>query len=48
MKKDLGFECQEDKDIFHHLLEEQIAYISVKEEEERIREELRNGKGYEG
>jgi hypothetical protein len=45
MNKEKGFNCQEDKDVFHHLLEEQIAYISVMEEEERMREELVNKEG---
>ncbi|WP_187143809.1 hypothetical protein [Bacillus tuaregi] len=38
MKKDSN-ECIDQKDILHHLLEEQIAYICVKEEEEQLREE---------
>ena len=29
--------------VLHHYLEEQIAYISVQEEEERMREELQKG-----
>lgn len=45
MNKEKGFNCQEDKDVFHHLLEEQIAYISVMEEEERMREEFENNAG---
>lgn len=43
MKKSFGFECQDDKDILHHYLEEQIAYISVQEEEERMREDIQKG-----
>lgn len=43
MKKSFGYECQDDKDILHHYLEEQIAYISVQEEEERMREEIQKG-----
>ncbi|WP_436376579.1 hypothetical protein [Cytobacillus sp. BC1816] len=36
-KKDTS--CTDDKDILHHLMEEQIAYICVEEEEERMKEE---------
>ncbi|WP_180968288.1 hypothetical protein [Cytobacillus massiliigabonensis] len=32
-------ECLDDKDIMHHLMSEQIAYICVEEEEERMRAE---------
>lgn len=32
--------CQEDMDIIHHQLVEQIARISVDEEEERMKDEL--------
>ncbi|WP_394232406.1 hypothetical protein [Niallia oryzisoli] len=42
MKEEKNSECVDEKDIFHHLLEEQIAYICVKEEEEQIRKELTN------
>ncbi|WP_170289718.1 hypothetical protein [Cytobacillus depressus] len=42
MKKEIGMECKDGKDLLHHYLEEQIAYISVLEEEERIREEIEN------
>lgn len=38
-KKD-AFQCQEDMDQVHHQLIEQIARISVDEEEERMRDEL--------
>ncbi|MGI8383995.1 hypothetical protein [Robertmurraya sp. P23] len=38
-KKD-PFQCQEDMDQVHHQLIEQIARISVDEEEERMRDEL--------
>ncbi|WP_198158756.1 hypothetical protein [Robertmurraya korlensis] len=34
------FECQEDMDQVHHQLIEQIARISVDEEEERMKAEL--------
>lgn len=32
--------CKEDLDWLHHVMQEQITYISVKEEEERIRKEM--------
>lgn len=38
-KKD-AFQCQEDMDQVHHQLIEQIARISVDEEEERMRDEV--------
>lgn len=38
------FICNEDIDRVHHYLEEQIAYICVEEEEERMKEEIRNNK----
>lgn len=34
------FQCQEDMDLVHHQLVEQIARISVDEEEERMRDEM--------
>lgn len=40
MKKKQPFHCQEDMDFVHHQLVEQIARISVDEEEERMRAEL--------
>ncbi|MGG7619092.1 hypothetical protein ACVBAX_09145 [Robertmurraya sp. GLU-23] len=40
MNKKDPFECQEDMDQVHHQLIEQIARISVDEEEERMRDEL--------
>lgn len=40
MKKKEPFHCQEDMDLVHHQLVEQIARISVDEEEERMRDEL--------
>jgi hypothetical protein len=40
MNKKDPFECQEDMDQVHHHLIEQIARISVDEEEERMRDEL--------
>lgn len=40
MKKENKFDIEEDKDLLHHLLQEQITYISVQEEEERIRDEV--------
>lgn len=44
MKKEVEMECLEGKDLIHHYLEEQIAFISVMEEEERMREEIeKNG-----
>ncbi|MFC0418368.1 hypothetical protein ACFFHH_23515 [Cytobacillus solani] len=43
MEKDI--ECLDDKDIMHHLMSEQIAYICVEEEEERMRAEANNTKG---
>ncbi|MBY0120364.1 hypothetical protein [Bacillus sp. S/N-304-OC-R1] len=43
MKKMIDIECQDEKDLLHHYLEEQITYISVQEEEERMREELKKG-----
>ncbi|MBT2688752.1 hypothetical protein J7I93_11205 [Bacillus sp. ISL-47] len=39
-RKDIG--CSDEKDILHHLMEQQIAYICVDEEEERMREEAEN------
>lgn len=44
MKKDEN-ECLDDKDILHHLMAEQIAYICVKEEEERMRTETNSTNG---
>ena len=43
MKKNSENHCVDEKDVLHHYLEEQIAYISVQEEEERMREELQKG-----
>lgn len=43
MEKKEPFQCQEDMDIVHHQLVEQIARISVDEEEERMRDELELG-----
>lgn len=40
LKKKEPFHCQEDMDLVHHQLVEQIARISVDEEEERMRDEL--------
>lgn len=40
MDKKKPFECQEDMDIVHHQLVEQIARISVDEEEERMKAEM--------
>ncbi|WP_202617843.1 hypothetical protein [Bacillus dakarensis] len=40
MEKKQPFECQEDMDIVHHQLVEQIARISVDEEEERMKAEM--------
>ncbi|MFE8699538.1 hypothetical protein ACFYKX_02750 [Cytobacillus sp. FJAT-54145] len=40
MDKKEQFMCQEDMDKLHHQLVEQIARISVDEEEERMRAEI--------
>ena len=40
MEKREAFNCQEDMDLVHHQLIEQIARISVDEEEERMRAEM--------
>lgn len=40
MSKRRTFSCQEDMDLVHHKLAEQIARISVDEEEERLKAEL--------
>ncbi|WP_170209244.1 hypothetical protein [Robertmurraya kyonggiensis] len=40
MDKKEPFHCQEDMDLVHHQLVEQIARISVDEEEERMRDEM--------
>ncbi|KON88420.1 lipoprotein [Sporosarcina globispora] len=42
MEKRKDIVCTDEKDILHHLMEEQIAYICVEEEEERMREETIN------
>ncbi|MBN8201298.1 MULTISPECIES: hypothetical protein [Bacillaceae] len=42
MEKRKDISCTDDKDILHHLMEEQIAYICVEEEEERMKEETMN------
>lgn len=42
MQKRKDVSCTDDKDILHHLMEEQIAYICVEEEEERMKEETMN------
>ncbi|GLB60702.1 hypothetical protein [Cytobacillus sp. NCCP-133] len=42
MEKRKDIPCTDEKDILHHLMEEQIAYICVNEEEERMREESQN------
>ncbi|MEK3854554.1 hypothetical protein [Cytobacillus sp. FSL H8-0458] len=42
MQKRKDVQCTDDKDILHHLMEEQIAYICVEEEEERMKEETMN------
>ncbi|WP_175502194.1 hypothetical protein [Cytobacillus oceanisediminis] len=42
MEKRKDMSCTDDKDILHHLMEEQIAYICVEEEEERMKEETMN------
>lgn len=47
LKEEKLSECIDEKDILHHLLEEQIAYICVKEEEEQLREELTNNHSQE-
>lgn len=45
MKERKDFACTDDRDILYHLMEEQIAYICVEEEEERMKEEtLKSGK----
>ena len=45
MKKEKEVECLDDKDIMHHFMSEQIAYICVEEEEERMRAEANQTKG---
>ncbi|MBP2239732.1 hypothetical protein J2Z40_000285 [Cytobacillus eiseniae] len=40
MNKDKENDCLDDRDIMHHLMSEQIAYICVEEEEERMRKEV--------
>ncbi|WP_168733861.1 hypothetical protein [Metabacillus sediminilitoris] len=40
MKNDDKFICNEEMDYVNHMLNEQITRICVKEEEERIKEEL--------
>lgn len=40
MSKTKAFSCQEEMDLVHHRLAEQIARISVDEEEERLKAEL--------
>lgn len=40
LKKDEGMECTDEKDLLHHYFAVQSAYISVQEEEERIRNEI--------
>lgn len=40
MEKENLFSCQEDMDLVHHQLVEQIARISVDEEEERMKAEM--------
>ncbi|PWW31800.1 hypothetical protein [Cytobacillus oceanisediminis] len=42
MEKRKDIACTDEKDILHHLMEQQIAYICVDEEEERMREETEN------
>jgi hypothetical protein len=45
MKKENEKEFLNDKDVMHHLMSEQIAYICVEEEEERMRAEENDTKG---
>ncbi|WP_394583990.1 hypothetical protein [Cytobacillus firmus] len=47
MQKRKDVSCTDDKDILHHLMEEQIAYICVEEEEERVKEETMNSVNYD-
>ncbi|MGM0878072.1 MAG: hypothetical protein ACQEWV_25985 [Bacillota bacterium] len=42
MEKDNDQTCNESMDYINHVLNEQITKICVKEEEERVREELNN------
>ncbi|WNS73530.1 hypothetical protein RRV45_11385 [Bacillus sp. DTU_2020_1000418_1_SI_GHA_SEK_038] len=47
MKNDERMECKDEKDLLHHYFAVQSAYISVQEEEERLREEIeRKGKEF--
>ncbi|MBU8878336.1 hypothetical protein BGM26_04955 [Bacillus sp. FJAT-29790] len=46
MNKQQVIICEDDKDMMHHLMAEQIAYICVEEEEERMKAELANHKGH--
>lgn len=45
MKKENEEGFLNDKDVMHHLMSEQIAYICVEEEEERMRAEENDTKG---
>ncbi|MFC0273122.1 hypothetical protein ACFFIX_17025 [Metabacillus herbersteinensis] len=40
MNKEKDSACNEEMDYLHHMLNEQITRISVKEEEERVRLEM--------
>lgn len=42
MKNEKDPTCNKEMDYLHHILNEQITRICVKEEEERMREELNN------
>ncbi|WP_197414394.1 hypothetical protein [Bacillus sp. FJAT-29937] len=42
MLKDESIKCTDEKDLLHHYFAVQSAFISVQEEEERIREEMRD------
>ncbi|WP_456272913.1 hypothetical protein [Bacillus sp. AK031] len=42
MKKGEELECNEERDYLQHFLIEQINRISVEEQEEQMREELKN------
>lgn len=44
MDKRRDFKCADEQDLLHHLMEQQIAYICVDEEEERMREEAEKNK----
>jgi hypothetical protein len=42
MKEEKNSICNEELDYIHHILNERITRISVKEEEERMSEELKD------